>query len=316
MTKNTTLSESELVQQPAKIQFGTTDLALVCMSLIWGLNFVVVKTTFLEITPFAFMALRFLTASILFLVVVYLIQKGFHIPRRVWGKILVLGIVGTTLYQPLFLTGLSLSQASNSALILASTPAFVILLNRILNHERFARRGWVGLALSFTGLTLIFLSGGDLALTSSALLGDALVLGATICWSFYSVLSAPLLKQHSSLSVAALSTIFGTIPLLFIAAPAVYAQNWADVSTVGWLGLVYSSAFAIVIAYILWNYGVKRIGSARTAIYNNLTPVIAAFGAAIFLGEPLTVFKIVGAIIIFLGLYLARTANIVLEPEG
>ena len=241
------------------------------MSLIWGFNFVVVKTTFLEISPFAFMALRFLAASVLFLVVVYLIQKGFHIPRRMWGKILVLGIVGTTLYQPLFLTGLSLSQASNSALILASTPAFVVLLNRILNHERFARRGWLGLLLSFTGLTLIFLSGGDLSLNSSALLGDALVLGATICWSFYSVLSAPLLKQYSSLSIAALSTIFGTIPLLFIAAPAVYAQDWAAVSPTGWLGLVYASAFAIVIAYILWNYGVKRIGSARARRFTTIS---------------------------------------------
>jgi drug/metabolite transporter (DMT)-like permease len=79
---------------------------------------------------------------------------------------------------------------------------------------------------------------------------------------------------------------------------------------------VYSAGLAIVVAYILWNTGVKRIGSARTAIYNNLTPVIATFGAAIFLGEPLTIFKIVGAGIIFLGLYLARTANLVLEPEG
>ena len=100
------------------------------------------------------------------------------------------------------------------------------------------------------------------------------------------------------------------------AAPAVAAQDWSQVTATGWLGLAYSSALAIVVAYILWNFGVQRIGSARTAIYNNLTPVIATFGAAIFLGEPLTLFKIVGAVIIFVGLYLARTANIVLEPEG
>jgi drug/metabolite transporter (DMT)-like permease len=286
------------------------------MTFIWGLNFVVVKTTFLEISPLAFMALRFLTASILFLVVVRISQQGFHIPRAAWGRVALLGILGTTIYQPLFLVGLSLSQASNSALILATTPAFVVLLNRFLYNERFAMRGWIGLALSFSGLALIIFSGGGVALGGSALLGNAMILGATICWSLFSVLSAPLLKRYSSLSVAALSTIMGTVPLLFISAPAVASQNWSQVTLSGWLGLIYSAGLAIVVAYILWNTGVKRIGSARTAIYNNLTPVIATFGAAVFLGEPLTIFKIVGAAIIFIGLYLSRTANLIIEPEG
>lgn len=84
----------------------------------------------------------------------------------------------------------------------------------------------------------------------------------------------------------------------------------------GWSGLGYSAFFAIVIAYILWNLGVKRIGGARTAIYNNLTRVIATLGAAVFLDEPLTPVKLLGAVIIFAGLYFARTENIVLEPEA
>ena len=308
--------KSEIQNPKPEMVFGITDLALLSMSFIWGLNFVVVKTTFAEITPFAFMALRFLTASVLFLVVVHIRQQGFQIPRQAWGRIALIGIIGTTLYQPLFLTGLSYSQASNSALILASTPAFVVLLNRFVHNERFSTRGWLGLGLSFTGLALIVLSSGNFSVDSQALVGDGMILGATICWSLYSVFSAPLLKRYSALSVAALATIFGTVPLLFISTPAVLAQNWAQVSLGGWLGLIYSASFAIVIAYILWNFGVKRIGSARTAIYNNLTPVIASFAAAIFLSEALTPFKIIGAAIIFIGLYLARTAQVVMEPEG
>lgn len=308
--------KSEIINQKSKIAFGVTDLALISMAFIWGMNFVVVKTTFAEIAPFAFMALRFLTASVLFLLVIQLRRQGFNIPRHAWGRVAIAGIIGTTLYQPLFLSGLALSQASNSALILASTPAFVVLLNRFLHKERFSTRGWLGLAFSFSGIGLIVLSSGNFALTPNAWLGDLLVLGATICWSLYAVFTAPLLKRYSSLSVAALATIFGTIPLLFISVPAVLDQNWAQVSVRGWLGLIYSASFAIVLAYILWNVGVQRIGSARTAIYNNLTPVLATFAAAIFLGEALTWFKILGALVIFVGLYLARTANVILEPEG
>jgi drug/metabolite transporter (DMT)-like permease len=71
-----------------------------------------------------------------------------------------------------------------------------------------------------------------------------------------------------------------------------------------------------VVAYLIWNRGLQRLGGARTAIYSNLTPVIATLAAALFLGETLTLEKIAGAVFIFVGLYLARTANVLVEAEG
>lgn len=316
MAKSKSAPPSDIINQQSKIQFGLIDAALVGMTLIWGLNFIIVKTTLVQISPNAFMAARFVIAGALLFAIVRLRQGGFNIPRADWGKVALVGIIGTTIYQPLFLNGLALTKASNSALILASTPAFIVLLNRFVRGERFAARGWLGIVLSFIGIALIVVSGGDLTADTSALLGDGLILAATFCWSLYSVLTAPLLKRFSSLSLTALSTLFGTIPLVLISLPALVAQPWAEVSVSSWSGLLYSAIFAIVIAYIIWNVGVQRIGGARTAIYNNLTPVIATLAAALFLNEPLTVLKITGAIIIFIGLYLARTANIIVEPEG
>lgn len=296
--------------------FGVTDLALAAMSLIWGLNFIVVKTTLREISPFAFVAARFFIAGLLFFLIVRMRRGGWQIPRREWGKFALLGIIGTTLYQPLFINGLALTKASNSALILAATPAFIALLNRLIGRERLAARGWFGIGLSFVGIALIVQSGENLLLNPLALLGDLLVLGATVCWSVYSVLTAPLLQRYSALAVTALSTILGAIPLILLSAPALAAQNWATVSATGWSGLLYSAVLAIVVAYLIWNHGVKRIGGARTAIYNNLTPVIATLAAALFLDEPLSPLKLVGAAVIFVGLYLARTSGLLLEPEA
>lgn len=302
--------------QQSKIGFGCIDLALVGMTLIWGFNFIVIKTTLTEIAPLAFMAGRFIIAATLLVLIVKWRQGGIGIPRADWRSAALLGIVGTTLYQPLFVNGLALTKASNSALILAATPAFIALLNRFIRGERFTLRGWVGIALSFLGIALIVVSSGDMTLDPSALLGDVLILTAAILWSLYSVLSAPLLKRYSSLSLTALSTLFGTIPLVLLSIPALAVQPWASVSTGGWVGLLYSAIFAIVIAYVIWNIGVQRIGGARTALYNNLTPVVATLAAFVFLNETLTWLKIAGAVVIFVGLYLARTANIVVEPEA
>jgi drug/metabolite transporter (DMT)-like permease len=296
--------------------FGMIDAALIAMTLIWGFNFIVVKQALTELTPLAFLALRFSLASLCFIVALRLVQGRLDIPRREWGKVALIGVVGTTLYQPLFINGLAMTKASNTSLILATTPAFIVLINRFLRNERLARRGWLGIVLSFTGILLIVLASGDVRADSSALWGDLLVLGGTLCWALYSTFAAPFLKSYSSLEFTALSTLFGTLPLLVLTAPAVVSQDWGAVGMGSVLGLLYSGIFAIVVAYIIWNLGIQRIGGARTAIYSNLTPVVATLAAALFLNETLTPLKIAGAVIIFMGLYLARTAQVILEPEG
>lgn len=309
------LARASVTIQPDK-HLGMTDVALVSMTLIWGLNFIVVKTTLAEIDPLAFVSLRFVLASIVLIAIVRVRQGGFGIPRAAWGRIALVGVIGTTVYQPLFINGLALTKASNSALILACTPAFIVLLNRLFGQERFARRGWIGVGLSFVGIALVVVSGGELAMDTNSLFGDSLILVGTIFWALYSILCAPLLKRYSPLAVTALSLSFGSVPLFLLGIPSILNQDWTRVSLNAWSGLGYSAFFAIVVAYIIWNVGVKRIGGARTAIYNNLTPVIATLAAAVFLNEPLTLYKIFGAGIIFAGLYLARTANILVEPEA
>lgn len=300
----------------AKVHVGLTDAALIGMALIWGSNFIVVKGALGEFAPLAFVSLRFLIAALLLAVIVALRHRRVVIHRADWGKVALAGIIGTTIYQPLFANGLSLAPASTSSLIVASAPAFIALLNRVLRGERLARRGWAGILLSFLGIGLIVESALSFAPGSNTLLGTLMLLAGTLCWSIYSVLSAPLLKSYSPLAVTALSTVFGTVPLLLLSIPALLTQDWGRVDAVGWSQLAYSGIFAIVVAYIIWNMGVQRIGGARTALYNNLTPVIATLAAALLLNEPLTWLKIAGAVIIFVGLYLARTANIVLEPEA
>jgi drug/metabolite transporter (DMT)-like permease len=323
MLDNTTPAPSQITTAPEpavakteRIPFGAVDLALISMAFIWAMNFIVVKPLLPFFSPMAFVTLRFLIASSAFFILVRVRQGGFGVPRREFGLVFLIGIFSTTIYQPLFINGLARTDASSSSLILSSTPVFIVLLNRLFRGERLASRGWAGILLSFTGIGLIVFSGGALGLTSTMLLGDLFILGATLCWSLYSILTAPMLKTYSPLAVAALSTIFGTIPLALIGAPAVIGQDWGAITPPAWGALLYSALLAIVLAYTIWNHGLRRLGGARTALYSNLTPILATLAAAVFLNEALTPLKIVGAIVIFAGLYLARTANLVVEPEG
>ena len=119
---------------------------------------------------------------------------------------------------------------------------------------------------------------------------------------FASGLSAPL-------RVTALTTGIGALPLILLGMPAVAALPGEQVQPSGWAGLLYSAIFAIVIAYIIWNSGVKKIGGARTSLYSNLIPVIGMITAALVLGEAITPLKVVGAAVIFVGLHSGRCSS-------
>ncbi len=297
-------------QAPLRAGFGAIDVALLMMTVIWGINAVVVKATYTQIPPMAFMSIRFLVAAALLLSVAWAVERDLRIQRRDWALLVAAAMVGTGLYQPLFLNGLAMTTASNTALIIAASPAFVALLNRLLGRELLAGRGWLGIALAFAGIVLIVEGGGGVEFGSDVFIGDLLILLGTVLWASYAVLAAPLMRTYSPLRVTALTTSIGALPLIFLGLPAVKALPLAQVHWSGWAGLLYSAIFAIVVAYIIWNMGVKQIGSARTSLYSNLIPVVGAGAAALFLGEAITPLKVLGAAVILVGLQLARTARV------
>jgi drug/metabolite transporter (DMT)-like permease len=98
-----------------------------------------------------------------------------------------------------------------------------------------------------------------------------------------------------------------TTPLLILMAlPDLRRQDWGAVSPQSWLGLLFSSLLAIAIAYVIWNAGVRQVGSARTAVYNYLTPLISVLVAWIVLGEAMRPVQALGAVVIVLGVVLGR----------
>lgn len=294
---------------PTPVKFGLIDLALLAMTAIWGVNAVIVKTTYVQIPPLVFMAARFMVAGALLLAVLWRTEHSLRVARKDWLLLIAAGMVGTGFYQPLFLTGLALTTASNTSLLIATSPAFVALLNWLLRREYLSVRGWIGIALTFGGVVLIIEGGHGFTFAAQSMVGDLLILIGSFLWASYAVLAAPLMMRYTPLRVTALTTSLGAAPLILLGLPAVATHDWQQVNAWGWGGLLYSAVFAIVIGYIIWNNGVKKIGGARTALYNNLIPVIGAISAALLLGEALTPLKVVGAVVIFAGLHLARTAR-------
>ena len=294
------------------------------MTIIWGSNFSVIKTAFRELDPHAFNALRMIVASLAFLAVMGLARwrlaaapdSTFYSPatvtRREWLQLAVLGFIGHVLYQLCFIGGLARTSVANSSLMLAATPVLIAIVSAALGHERIGRRHWMGAAVSTAGIYLVV--GRGFAPGGPGLVGDLLMFGAVCCWAIYTLGARPMMARHSPVAVTGLSMALGTLVYVPIVWPQMRDTDWARVSA--WtIGLaVYSALFALCVAYTIWYVAVRQIGSARTAAYSNLIPVVAMGSAVLFLGEPLEARKIIGAAAVLAGVALTRVGSKVEIP--
>jgi drug/metabolite transporter (DMT)-like permease len=291
--------------------FGLTDLLLLVTVFFWAINLIVIKNVIGgALAPIAFTALRFTLAA---LILLPLLRSLTPAERAVsssdrW-KIIGLGLVGNSLYQVFFITGLANTSPTNAALILATPPIFIALIGAVFKLEKLTWLAWLGIFMSFGGIALVILGNAPTETADSAahsLFGDFMTLGAAIMWALYTLLAAPVLKRHAPLKVTALTVSVGAVPLLVIATPAFLSTNWSNVSAAVWLGVLYCGGVAIALGYILWNRGVQQVGAARTAVYSNLTPVLVALLARLVRGDAVTGYHVAGAIIILTGITLTR----------
>jgi drug/metabolite transporter (DMT)-like permease len=291
----------------AESRFSIVDLLLILMSFVWGINFSFVKGALVDFSPLSFNALRFGTSSLILLSLLWLRERSFRIKRRDVMMFVVLGLVGNTAYQLFFIHGIVFTTASNSSLIIATTPIFIVLFSAALRVEKVTSRIVQGVILSFAGIAMIILgSGKTLSFTDQSWIGDLLTIASPICWGFYTVLSKPLLKEYSPLKLTAITMGIGAVPLVVVSAPSLSTENWAAISTGSWLSLAFSAVFAISIGYVVWYTGVNRIGTSRTALYENLVTVFAVASAWVLLSESMTIIQIAGAALVFISLYVAR----------
>jgi drug/metabolite transporter (DMT)-like permease len=287
--------------------FGWIDLALLGMVVIWGVNFTIVKSALSEMRPLAYNAVRFSEASLFILILAWMVERDLYIARRDWPYVFVLGLVGNFAYQMLYINGLARNTAGNTSLILATSPIFVGIIGTLTGQEKLRLWNWLGILVSFLGLYLLVSSSGSgLAWGSETVVGSLLVLGAASSWGLYTVLLQPLVRRYSAVKATAWIMVAATPLLVLAALPDMQQQNWGAVSLRSWLGLLYSAALAIGIAYIIWNTGVRRVGGARTAVYSYLTPLISVAVAWVFLGEAMRPVQIFGAAAIVLGVALGR----------
>lgn len=291
------------------------DLACVLVALIWGFNLAVVKDALLDFSPMTFNGIRLPVAALFMGAFLVWRERAPRLTRKDLFILIGFGLIGNTLYQLLFIYGIEFTKAGNVALLLSSSTVFVALLSGFSGEEVFSRRVTAGIALSLLGVVLVVTEKSELSWDRRGLWGDFLILVCSACWAAYTVFGRPWMKRYSSVAFSTLTFSFGAVGFLVISLPALWAQEWSAVRPLSYVELLFSSIFALAVAYSLWFYGVRRLGSTRTAIYSNLVPFFGVASAWLFLSEPLTGRQLLGGALIVAGTLITRSGTRLREPE-
>lgn len=218
------------------------------------------------------------------------------------------GLCGYALFRLLTNLGLGHGSVFSSTVLLATTPLWASLLAVTIGGERISPKQWFGQALAFAGVVVF--SGGailDIArLRRGPGLGDVLFVASAICWAAYGVINKSLLERYSALRVTSWSTLLGIAFLLPFTISPLLSQDWGAVAPSTWWALAYNALIPTLIAHPVWNWSIRRRGASAVTPYMNLVPVFGGLFAWVLLGEVPAPQRIFGAILVLLGLFLAR----------
>jgi drug/metabolite transporter (DMT)-like permease len=286
-----------------------TELGLLGLAAIWGVNFVVVKEVLNALDPLSLNALRFaLAAAALWFLVRG--STGPGLDPRDRARLAAVGVLGHVGYQVAFILGVNGTLAGNASLLLATAPVWTVLLSAAVGHERLNTTVVSGCAATLIGMALVVAGrGDDIGISRGTLEGDALMVLSAVLWSTYTVGASPLVSRYGALRVTAWTVWIGTPILLLMGAPSISRIAWGEVPAGAWAGVAYSGILSVAVAYLLWYRGVERLGNARTAVYSNSVPVVALLAAWAWLGEIPTPFQLLGAAVILAGITIARVGG-------
>lgn len=276
--------------------------ALCCASLIWGFNPLVSKLLLPYGTPLSFICIRFFFSSCtIFAFLAY--KKRLRIPsiKNLIG-LCTLGLLSVSLNNTIVLEGLRYSTITNCALINTLAPLLIALLAYVFLREHLLVIQWLGIILALVS-TFYLLTGGDMAQLSQMNFnkGDVFFLCAQVSWAIYTLISCQILKTVPLLDMVAWSGLFGVgINLVYgsisgdLQIPILNTQSILCLAYMVWLGAMS--------AMLLWNYGVKNVGPTISAIFINLSTLIAIMSGVFFFNEPFTTMQLWGTLGVLLGI--------------
>ncbi|MFQ1012844.1 DMT family transporter [Gilliamella apicola] len=282
-------------------------LAVILSTFFWGSNFNAGTSVVVDASPYVVATERFVFATIIIMIFMLLKDRNNLMAlQKNWIAFIALGLLGITGFNLAFFIGLKTTSAINGALIMATSPITTALLAAMIDKHKITLIQTVGMLISLFGVVIVVSNGSIMNLISlNFSSGDLIIMLGNLAWATYTVGSRKYISNSTPLQTTTYTMLFGTIGILLF---TVYNNNLlislSNITIKNHLILVYMAVCGTVLAYLFWNFGIKEIEAANTAVFFNLVPVFTMI-LALFTGSVPNLLQISGALIVICGVILA-----------
>lgn len=278
--------------------------------LIFSSSFTPIAAKFVvsEVSPLSLVFFRFGIATVLFNLIFYFKKQSYKIEKEDILKFIWLGALVIPINQFFFFSGVKMSFASHSGVTYACTPLFAYLISISLKHEKFSFKKLYPILLTIAGIFVVFYDSimKTKQTDSNVFLGDILLFLAVMSWAAYITFSKEMVQKYGALKSSTFSFSIGLtmyIPIFLYDFPNFTTQNLSLSGMLGFTHLAFIVSFA---GYFLFTYAIKKISVTQLTTSTNLSPVVTIVFSWILLKEQITYFFIIGAIVTFIGVFLAQ----------
>ena len=218
----------------------------------------------------------------------------------------VLGITGGSVYFLAENAAMLYTTATNTSLIVCSCPLFAMLLVAIVyrHSEHISRLQALGSVIACLGMAVVVLNGHFVLHLSP--LGDMLAFAACLCWAVYSLFVKPATERYSSLFITRKVFFYGLVTIIpyYFFVPGFPTWEVLMRPEVLW-NLLFLGVIASMLCYVLWNWVISKLGTVVATNWVYFNPITTIIFAWWLLHEQITVWFLLGTVLILWGMFLA-----------
>ena len=271
--------------------------------LVWAGSWIAMKLVVPYIGPFHFVALRYLSGSLVLFVLLVALHRPLAMPP--WRLTLLTGLTQTAAFQGFVQTALVSGGVGKVSLMAYTMPFWVVLFAWGLLNERPTARHGVGIALAAAGLVCFLEPWGGMGDVAPVLLA----LGSGLCWGLGTVLSKRMFNRHAPdlMTFTAWQMLLGGLIMIPTAlwvpqVPTIWGWQL-------WTGMLYIVLIATAAGWLLWLSVVRRVPASIAGLSSLGVPIVAMLLAWIILGEQPTLVEAAGMALILGGLWVVSRAS-------
>jgi drug/metabolite transporter (DMT)-like permease len=286
---------------------GIAHVMMLVAVLIFAVNYVIGRWAAGDTPPYTLGFVRWTSGMLILLPFAWShLRDDRDFIRRNWKLLCLAGFLMPFMGAGVTYVALTYTGAINGGVIQTSMPVMIVLLSWMFLKERTTGIQWLGIVVAISGVLYIVARGNPSSLLDLSFnIGDAILIGCNLGLAGYGVAVRKLPAGIHSLSLITVVCAVGALCHVPFFAYEMASGVQIVLSPKTFVSLAFVAIFPSVVAILLWNSAIGRIGPSRAGVYMYLTPVYAAIFAIPLLGESIGVYHVVGGVLIIIGVTLS-----------